>query len=163
MTHWITLLAVEKVAKEGGLFDIDATLPLMAIQFLLLAVILNAVFYKPLGNAIDERNDYIRNNQLEAQERLKKAEKLAQQYEQELAGARRQSQTVIADAQAQAQKIAAEKIAQAQKEAQGQREQAAQEIEQQKQQAFTSLEREVDSLSRQILEKLLGAELVSRR
>ena len=111
MTHWITLLAVEKVAKEGGLFDIDATLPLMAIQFLLLAVILNAVFYKPLGNAIDERNDFIRNNQLEAQERLKKAEKLAQQYEQELAGARRQSQTVIADAQAQAEKIAAEKIA----------------------------------------------------
>ncbi|MDF5717957.1 MAG: F0F1 ATP synthase subunit B' [Rhizonema sp. NSF051] len=163
MTHWITLLAVEKVAKEGGLFDIDATLPLMAIQFLLLAVILNAVFYKPLGNAIDQRNDYIRKNQLEAQERLTKAEKLAQQYEQELAGARRQSQTVIADAQAQAQKIAAEKIAQAQKEAQGQREQAAQEIEQQKQQAFTSLEREVDSLSRQILEKLLGAELVGRR
>ncbi|MDF5725567.1 MAG: F0F1 ATP synthase subunit B' [Rhizonema sp. PD37] len=163
MTHWITLLAVEKVAKEGGLFDIDATLPLMAIQFLLLAVILNSVFYKPLGNAIDERNDYIRNNQLQAQERLTKAEKLAQQYEQELAGARRQSQTVIADAQAQAQKIAAEKIAQAQKEAQGQREQAAQEIEQQKQQAFASLEQEVDSLSRQILEKLLGAELVGRR
>ncbi|MDF5726596.1 MAG: F0F1 ATP synthase subunit B' [Rhizonema sp. PD38] len=163
MTHWITLLAVEKVAKEGGLFDIDATLPLMAIQFLLLAVILNAVFYKPLGNAIDERNDYIRNNQLQAQERLTKAEKLAQQYEQELAGARRQSQTVIADAQAQAQKIAAEKIAQAQKEAQGQREQAAREIEQQKQQAFASLEQEVDSLSRQILEKLLGAELVGRR
>ncbi|MDB9457810.1 F0F1 ATP synthase subunit B', partial [Dolichospermum circinale CS-545/17] len=26
MTHWITLLAVEEVAKEGGLFDLDATL-----------------------------------------------------------------------------------------------------------------------------------------
>ncbi len=160
MTHWITLLAVEKVAKEGGLFDIDATLPLMAIQFLLLAIVLNALFYKPVGNAIDERNEYIRNNQLEAQERLSKSEKLAQQYEQELAGARRQAQTVIADAQAQAQKIAAEKIAGAQKEAQAQREETAREIEQQKQQAFASLEQEVDALSRQILEKLLGAELV---
>ncbi len=160
MTHWITLLAVEKVAKEGGLFDLDATLPLMAIQFLLLAIVLNALFYKPVGNAIDERNEYIRNNQLEAQERLSKSEKLAQQYEQELAGARRQAQTVIADAQAQAQKIAAEKIAGAQKEAQAQREETAREIEQQKQQAFASLEQEVDALSRQILEKLLGAELV---
>lgn len=162
MIHWITLFAVEEVAKEGGLFDLDATLPLMAIQFLLLAIILNAIFYKPLGKAIDERNEYIRNNQLEAQERLSKAEKLSQQYEQELAGARRQAQTVIADAQAQAQKIAAEKTADAQREAQAQREQAASEIEQQKQQALASLEQEVDGLSRQILEKLLGADLVRR-
>ncbi|MBR8835556.1 MAG: F0F1 ATP synthase subunit B' [Stigonema ocellatum SAG 48.90 = DSM 106950] len=160
MTHWITLLAVEKVAKEGGLFDLDATLPLMAIQFLLLALVLNALFYKPLGKAIDDRNEYIRNNQLEAKERLSKSEGLAQQYEQELAGARRQAQTVIVEAQAEAQKIAAQKIAEAQKEAQAQREQAYREIEQQKQQAFASLEKEVDALSRQILSKLLGAELV---
>ncbi|WP_414588416.1 F0F1 ATP synthase subunit B' [Scytonema sp. PCC 10023] len=163
MIHWTALFAVEEVAKEGGLFDLDATLPLMAIQFLLLAIILNAIFYKPLGKAIDERNEYVRNNQLEAQERLSKAEKLAQQYEQELAGARRQAQTVIADAQAQAQKIAAEKTADAQREAQAQREQAASEIEQQKQQALASLEQEVDGLSRQILEKLLGADLVGQR
>ena len=159
MTHWITLLAVEKVAKEGGLFDLDATLPLMAIQFLLLALILNATFYKPLGKAIDERNDYVRDNQLDAQSRLEKAQRLAEQYEGELAGARRQSQAAIADAQAEANKIAASKIADAQAEAQAQREQAANEIEVSKQQALTSLEGEVDSLSRQILEKLLGADL----
>jgi F-type H+-transporting ATPase subunit b len=163
MTHWITLLAVEEVAKEGGLFDLDATLPLMAIQFLVLALVLNTTLYKPLGNAIDGRNDYVRKNQLEAQERLSKTEKLAEQYEQELAGARRQAQQIIADAQAEAQKIAAEKIADAQKEAQAEKEKAASEIEQQKQAAFASLDQQVDSLSRQILEKLLGADLVGRR
>jgi F-type H+-transporting ATPase subunit b len=163
MTHWITLLAVEKVAKSGGLFDLDATLPLMAIQFLILALILNATLYQPLGNAIDKRNEYIRNNQLTAQERLAKAEKLAQQYEQELAGARRQAQAIIAEATAEGQKIAAQKIAVAQQEAQAQREQASQEIEQQKQQALAALEQQVDALSRQILEKLLGADLVARR
>jgi len=163
MTHWITLLAVERVAKSGGLFDLDATLPLMAIQFLILALILNATLYQPLGNAIDKRNEYIRNNQLTAQERLAKAEKLAQQYEQELAGARRQAQAIIAEATAEGQKIAAQKIAVAQQEAQVQREQASQEIEQQKQQALAALEQQVDALSRQILEKLLGADLVARR
>lgn len=156
MTHWITILAVETAGKEGGLFDLDATLPLMAIQFLLLALILNTTFYKPLTKSIDDRDDYIRTNQLEARERLSKVEQLALQYEQELAAARRGSQTIIAEAQAEAQKIAAEKIAAAQKEAQGQREQAAQEIEQQKQAALSSLEQQVDALSRQILEKLLG-------
>ncbi|BAZ91591.1 F0F1 ATP synthase subunit B' [Cylindrospermopsis curvispora] len=163
MTHWITLLAVEEVAKEGGLFDLDATLPLMAIQFLVLALILNATLYKPLGQAIDGRNDYIRNNQLDAQQRLSQAEKLAAQYEQELAGARRQAQAVIAQAQAEAQKVASQKIAAAQQEAQAQREKAASEIEQQKQQALASLEAQVDALSRQILEKLLGADLIGQR
>ncbi|MEA5620932.1 F0F1 ATP synthase subunit B' [Cronbergia sp. UHCC 0137] len=163
MTHWITLLAVEEVAKEGGLFDLDATLPLMAIQFLVLALILNATLYKPLGNAIDGRNEYIRNNQLEAKERLSKVEKLAEQYEQDLAGARRQAQTIVADAQAEGQKIAGQKIAAAQQEAQAKKEQAASEIEQQKQQALASLEAQVDALSRQMLEKLLGADLVNQR
>lgn len=163
MTHWITLLAVEEVAKEGGLFDLDATLPLMAIQFLVLALILNATLYKPLGNAIDGRNEYIRTNNLEAQERLSKAQALAQQYEQELAQSRKQAQAIVAQAQAEAQKIAAQNIAAAQQEAQVQREKAASEIEQQKQQALAALETQVDALSRQILEKLLGADLVSQR
>ena len=162
MTYWITLLAVE-TGKQGGLFDLDATLPLVAIQFLILVLILNATFYKPLGTAIDQRNDYVRKNQLDAQERLAKAEQMAKQYEQELAAARKRSQTIVAEAQADAQKIAAEKMAEAQREAQAQREQASQEIEQQKQAAMVSLQQQVDALSHQILEKLLGAESMAQR
>src|SRR5579883_2628611 len=133
------------------MFDFDATLPLMALQFLLLAAVLNVIFYKPLTKALDDRDNYIRTNNLEAQERLAKAERLTKEYEQQLAEARRQSQAVVAQAQAEAEKITAEKIAQAQKEAQVQREQVAQEIEQQKQEALRSLEQQVDALSRQIL------------
>jgi F-type H+-transporting ATPase subunit b len=165
MIHWTILLAVEAAetaAKEGGLFDFDATLPLMAVQFLILVVVLNAVFYKPLGKAIDERAEYIRTSLLQAQERLAKADTLAKQYERELGETRRKAQGTIAAAQADAQKIAASKVAEAQAEAQAEREQAAQEIEAQKQEAMQSLEQEVDALSRQILEKLLGPELVKK-
>lgn len=138
------------------MFDFDATLPLMAVQFLLLVAVLNAVFYKPLTKAIEERSDYIRNAQVDAQERLAKAESLARQYEQELADTRRQSQALIASAQAEAQKIVAQKIAEAQEEARLQREQSQQELDQQKQEALQALEQQVDSLSHQILSKLLG-------
>ncbi|MGI2902352.1 F0F1 ATP synthase subunit B' [Tolypothrix sp. VBCCA 56010] len=138
------------------MFDFDATLPLMALQFLLLAALLNAIFYKPLTKVLDDRDNYIRTNNLEAGERLAKAERLTKEYEQQLADARRQSQATVEAAQAEAKKITAEKIAQAQKEAQAQREQASVEIEQQKQEAMQSLEQQVDALSRQILEKLLG-------
>ena len=158
--HWTILFAVEEAAKEGGLFDLDATLPLMALQFVVLAVILNQVFYKPLGKAIDERADYIREREVNAKERLAKAEKLAQQYEIELAETRKKAQATIVNAQAEAQKIANGKIAEALQEAQKLREKASQEIEQEKQQALQALEQQVEPLSRQILEKLLGAELV---
>lgn len=142
------------------MFDFDATLPLMALQFVVLAVLLNAVFYKPLGKALDERADYIRKNEQEARERLAKAQNLAQEYELQLGDARRQSQEIIAAAQAQAKQIADEKIAQAQREAIAQKEAAAIEIEQQKQEAMAALEQQVEALSRQILEKILGHELV---
>jgi F-type H+-transporting ATPase subunit b len=162
MMHWTILLAAEAAAEggKGGLFDIDATLPLMAIQFLVLVALLNALFYKPIGKAIDDRNNYIRVNQADAQERLSKAENLAKQYEQELADTRRQSQAIIAEAEADAQKIAAQKLAEAQQEAQAQREQAQRELDQQKQEAMQALEQQVDALSRQILDKLLGAQSV---
>ncbi|MEG4235445.1 F0F1 ATP synthase subunit B' [Microcoleus sp. Pol11C3] len=149
-----------KTKEELKVFDFDATLPFMALQFLVLMVVLNAVFYKPLTKMLDERDEYIRTTQLSAQERLAKAQKLAQDYEQKLGETRKQSQAVIAVAQADAQKTASAKVAEAQKEAQVAREKAGQEIEQQKQEAMRSLEQEVDVLSRQILEKLLGTALV---
>ncbi|HIK10242.1 MAG TPA: F0F1 ATP synthase subunit B' [Oscillatoriaceae cyanobacterium M33_DOE_052] len=162
MTHWTILLAAAEAAEaKGGLFDFDATLPIMALQFLILAVVLNALFYKPLGKAIDERDNYIRTTEKEARERLAKAETLAKQYEQELAQSRKQAQAVIAGAQAEGQKMASQQIAAAMQEAQAQREQAQKELDQQKQEVFRSLEQQVDTLSRQILQKLLGAELVS--
>jgi len=37
---------VAVVEGAGGLFDFNATLPLMAIQFILLTVVLTCVFYK---------------------------------------------------------------------------------------------------------------------
>jgi F-type H+-transporting ATPase subunit b len=139
------------------MFDFDATLPLMAVQFLVLVAILNAIFYKPLTKAIDDRNDYIRMTQTEAQERLSKSESLAKQYEQELADTRKQSQALIATAQADAQQIVAQRTAEAQEQARQQRAQAQAELDQQKQEALRSLEQQVESLSHQILDKLLAA------
>ncbi|MEC4984839.1 MAG: F0F1 ATP synthase subunit B' [Oscillatoria sp. PMC 1068.18] len=165
MMHWTFILATEAVettVQEGGLFDFDATLPLMAVQFIILVALLNAVFYKPLGKAIDERADYIRKNIAEARDRKQKTQNLAQQLELELRDARRKSQDVIAAAQAEAQKVADAKVKEAQQEVQAEREKAAQEIEAQKAEAFSSLEGEVEALSNQILTKLLGAELVNR-
>ena len=142
------------------MFDFDATLPLMAIQFLFLTWLLNQVFYKPLTKVLDERAEYIRTQEADAREKLAKTEKLVQEYQQKIAEARRKSQSVVEQAQADAKNITAQKIAEAQRETQAQKEKVAQELKQQEEAAFATLEQQVDSLSRQILEKLLGPELV---
>ncbi|MEM6836472.1 MAG: F0F1 ATP synthase subunit B' [Cyanobacteria bacterium P01_C01_bin.120] len=152
--NWMWLLAAE---EGGGLFDINATLPLMAVQFLILAVVLNIVFYKPLGNAIDERDGYVSSNITQAKEQLAQAEKLAEQYEQELADSRRQAQAIVAEAQAEAENMASQQIAAAQQAAQAQKEQVQKEIEAQKESAFQVLEGQVAALAQQMLDKLLPA------
>lgn len=156
MTHSIFLLAAEAAEKSGGLFNLDATLLVIAVQFLVLVAILNATFFKPLTKAMDERGDYVRGNFAEAKDRLHKAEQLAQQYEQELASTRKQAQAIITNAQAEAQKIRSQRIATAMEEAQAQVRNAKLEIEQQKQSASAALEGQVETLSRQIIERLLG-------
>ena len=165
MTYWTIFFAVAEAAAEttpeGGLFDIDATLPLMALQFLILMAVLNALLYKPLGKAIDQRSDYVRNSLKNAREVKEKSEMLATQYDNELRDVRRQAQDIIAQAKAEAEKVSNSKIQQAQQEVADRKQKAAEEIEAQKAEAMQSLEQQVDSLSNQILEKLLGAELVN--
>jgi F-type H+-transporting ATPase subunit b len=154
MIHWTNLFIA-----EAGMFDFDATLPLMAIQFLVLVFLLNKIFYKPLGKVLDERTEYVRQNSQDAKGRLEKATAIATQYEQELVEVRRESQNIIAKARDEAQQVVTAKVQEAQQEIQQQREATSHEIEIQKAQAFHTLEGDVDALSWQILEKLLGSEL----
>jgi len=157
MTLYSTfILAVESAESKGGLFDFDATLPIMAVQILILIVILNNIFFKPLTKAIDDRNDYVRTNIADAKERLEKAESLAKQYEVELAETRKSSQAMLLAAQSDANKIRSEQIAATLAESQSQIVEAKAEIEKQKSEAMAVLDTQVNVLSRQILEKLLG-------
>jgi F-type H+-transporting ATPase subunit b len=99
MVNFSTLLLSSEISGPGGLFDFDATLPLVAIQFILLMVILNIVFYNPLLDAITERNDFILNNLAKASEVLTKANELTAQYEQELTSIRKEAQLEITNSQ----------------------------------------------------------------
>ena len=144
MTYWNIFFAAAETAEtttEGGLFDINATLPLMALQFLVLMAVLNALFYKPLGKAIDERGNYVRNSLQEARELKEKSEALAEQYERELRDVRRKSQEIIAAAKAEGEQITDAKIQAAQQEVLAQKQQAADEIEAQKAEAMKELVR----------------------
>ena len=99
MINLSILISSSEVSGPGGLFDFDATLPLVAIQFLLLMVILNILLYNPLLTIIEERKEYILTNLSKASELLAEANKLTTQYEQELDSVRKEAQLEITNSQ----------------------------------------------------------------
>nr|QCI04264.1 ATP synthase CF0 subunit II [Anotrichium furcellatum] len=152
---YILLLSQASDSVKGGLFDFNATLPLMALQFLILTVLLNIIFYKPVSIILDERDAYIRNSLTNASACLVKANELTQKYENELAESRKQAQSIIKQAQKEAQDIVSNNIQAAQKNAEKLLEDAYKDLNDQKDLALRTLENQVDVLSDQIRVKLL--------
>ena len=99
MINFSILISSSEVSGPGGLFDIDATLPLVAIQFVLLTVLLNTILYNPLLTVIEERKEYILTNLNKASKVLTEARELTEQYEQELNCVRKEAQLEIANSQ----------------------------------------------------------------
>nr|YP_009398247.1 ATP synthase CF0 subunit II [Thaumatella adunca]ARW67433.1 ATP synthase CF0 subunit II [Thaumatella adunca] len=146
---------ISETDVKGGLFDFNATLPLMALQFLALTLLLNLLYYKPVSNILDNREEYIRNSLTSASASLVKADELTKTYEFELAESRKNAQKIIRSAQEEAQLVVSEKIKEAQKDAEKLLLDAYNELNIQKEQALKSLELQVDILSDQIKNKLL--------
>jgi F-type H+-transporting ATPase subunit b len=144
----------------GGLFDFNATLPLMAIQFILLTVVLTFVFYKPVSKVIDDRETYINGNLTTASEKLIKADELYKEYDEQLKAARVSAQSIIAQSEKEAKDAVAVEINQAREDAAKLIDKTNKELETQKSLALQQLETQVDELSQLIKEKLLGKEVV---
>ncbi len=144
-------------ASEGGLFDFDATLPLMAAQVVLLTFILNALFFKPVGRVVEEREDYVLTSQTEAKQKLAEVEKLEADLRNQLKEARKSAQTVITEAEEDSERLYKEALALANSEANASKENARREIDSQRESALTKLKSDADKLGDLIVQRLLAA------
>jgi len=144
-------------ATEGGLFDFDATLPLMAVQVVLLTFILNALFFKPVGRVVEERENYVSSSRAEAKKKLAEVEKLEADLKNQLKEARLAAQKVINEAEEDSDKLYREALALATSEANASREEARNEIDSQRDSAINQLKSDADKLGELIVERLLAA------
>lgn len=151
MTSWLLL-----GATEGGLFDLDATLPLMAVQVVLLTFILNALFFRPVGRVVEEREGYITTSRAEAKQKLAQVERLEDLREQ-LKEARKATQQLIQEAEQDSDKLYREALAMATAEANASREQARREIDAQRESALGQLKGDAEKLGDLIVDRLLAA------
>jgi len=99
MISWFLL--AEAPVSEGGLFDLDATLPLMAVQVVILTLILNKLFFQPVGRVVEEREGFVAISHKDAKEKLAQVQGLEQDLKLQLQQARQEAQAVIAEAEAE--------------------------------------------------------------
>ena len=144
-------------ATEGGLFDFDATLPLMAVQVVLLTFILNSLFFKPVGRVVEEREGYITTSRAEAKHKLAEVQRLESELRDQLKEARQAAQKVINDAEQDSDNLYREALALATTEANASREKARREIDSQRDAALTKLKADADNLGTLIVERLLAS------
>jgi len=129
-------------ATEGGLFDINATLPLMAIQVVALTYILNCLFFKPVGNVVEKREKFVSNNIIEAKNKLSEVKKL-------------EAQRIVSEAENESDKLYKEALELANNEANTSKEKARLEIESQTSAARDQLSKQADDLSELIVNRLI--------
>lgn len=150
------LLLAEAAVPEGGLFDLDATLPLMAVQVVLLTFLLNSLFFRPVGKVVEEREGYISTSLADAKQKLEQVQRLEADLTDQLRGARQAVQAAILEAEQEVDKLYREAIATTEAEANRTREKARREIEAQREQAQAQLMSKVDDFSAKIIQRLLA-------
>jgi F-type H+-transporting ATPase subunit b len=160
MTSWLLLAEAGASAAgtpEGGLFDLDATLPLMALQVVILTFILNALFFRPVGKAVEDREGYISTSRAEAKEKLAQAERLEADLKAQLKDARLESQRLIVEAEQEVDRLYRAALAEATAEANASRENARRQIDTERNTALSQLVKDADDLGELIVSRLLAA------
>ena len=154
MINFSILISLSEIEGPGGLFDINATLPLVAIQFILLMVLLNVILYSPLLTIIEERKDYVLSNLAEASEKLAQAKELTTQYEQDIENAEKEAQLAIANSQKKHKEILDLELDIAQKSIDNLLEVISTDLISQKETALNNLDTIVQSLCVEVENKL---------
>jgi F-type H+-transporting ATPase subunit b len=150
------LVLADTLEGSGGLFDLNATLPVMALQVVLLTFLLNIFFYAPVTEVLDKRNAYITESLKSATSMLDEAELLSAEYEEKLLAARKESQAILTSAKEEAQNTVRLEVEQAQKDTAKLIDESTKQLNIQKDLALTTLQGQVDTLSEQIKAKILA-------
>eukprot|EP00448_Togula_jolla_P008770 CAMPEP_0170593556 /NCGR_PEP_ID=MMETSP0224-20130122/13515_1 /TAXON_ID=285029 /ORGANISM="Togula jolla, Strain CCCM 725" /LENGTH=214 /DNA_ID=CAMNT_0010917525 /DNA_START=72 /DNA_END=716 /DNA_ORIENTATION=+ len=79
---------VPEPAHAGGMFDFGLTLPFVAITFLTMMAVLNALWYSPVTTEMDERNAKLLQTLSQATDNLAKADAIQVEYTEKIREAR---------------------------------------------------------------------------
>jgi len=147
--------ALALAAEGGGLIELNWTLFVQVLNFLVLLAVLYVLAYKPLLGALEGRQASIRQQLAEAQEAREQAQRQAAEFDARLRAAQAEAQAVREQALREATETRGRLNAEARQEAARLLEAARTEIERDVRRARTELRTEVGTLAVEIAERLI--------
>jgi F-type H+-transporting ATPase subunit b len=142
-------------AGGGGLIEINRSLIIQVINFLILLVVLYKFVYKPLLGTLESRSAAIKQQLAEAQAARESAQRQLAEFEAKLTASQAEAQAVRDRALREAAELRERLTAEARREASHLVESARAEIEQDVRRARADLRREVAGLAVNIAERLI--------
>jgi F-type H+-transporting ATPase subunit b len=155
--HAAGFLAAEK--NPNPLLPDAAELIFGTIAFLVVLFVLGKMLVPRIQQTLAERTDAIEGGLKRAEEAQDEAQKVLEQYKEQLAEARHEAARLREEAREQGAQIIAEMREQAQAEAQRVIDQAHAQIEADRQQAFTRLRTEIGELAVDLAGRIVGESL----
>mmetsp|Transcript_67215 Transcript_67215/g.218872 ORF Transcript_67215/g.218872 Transcript_67215/m.218872 type:complete len:210 (+) Transcript_67215:54-683(+) len=104
------LAAAPLPAHAGGMFDFGLTLPFVALAFLTMMAVLNALWYSPVTEEVDDRNKKLLKTLSEATNMLSKADEMQVVYTEQLRAAREKASEAVKSYREETQKSIEAKI-----------------------------------------------------
>uniref|UniRef100_A0A7S2Z2C8 ATP synthase subunit b', chloroplastic n=1 Tax=Chloropicon laureae TaxID=464258 RepID=A0A7S2Z2C8_9CHLO len=148
-------LAEEAAKEPGKLFDFDVTLPIMAVQFLVLMVFLDKTWFSPVGKVLDERDENLREKLSSVQDNTGDVKKYEDEAAKVVADARQEAANMIADAKKGAEKEGEASLEALKAKLEAQYQSAATALEKEEADARAALDPEIEKLAKQIVDKVL--------
>lgn len=140
------------------LLEINFTLVLFAVSFLIFIYLLNLTLYKPVGGIIEKRKNLIDSEYKAAKELTENANNLLESYKNQIKTARHEAQNTIQGAINEAAKKKQEKISLLNVTLVKEKETAQKQIQEEQKVAMKQIESQIKTLTDLITKKVLGME-----
>ncbi len=139
------------------MFELNATIVIFILSFLLFMVLLDNLFLTPVGEAIESRSDKISGDNKKAQELRDDAKAVVEKYEKNLSEIREEAQSIINKSMGEAQKQRSEKLAAIESDGRAKFDEAKNSFLKEKESLVGNLVEEETRLVSEIVSKLLGS------
>lgn len=141
--------------EKAALFDFNLTLPIIVVEFLLLMVALDKIYYTPLGNFMDERDAAIREKLNSVKDTSGEVKQLEEQANAVMKAARAEISAALNKMKKETQAEVEQKIAEGRKKVDEELQEALANLERQKEETIKSLDSQIAALSQDIVNKVL--------
>merc|ERR1712066_608711 len=91
----LVLASAPTPAYAGGMFDFGLTLPFVALTFLTMMAVLNALFYAPVSQEMEDRNKKLLQTLSDATDMLSKADEIQVEYTEQIRKAREEASAAV--------------------------------------------------------------------